>query len=115
MVRHLRPQAGWLEQVEIDFIPKSHDGSVTRNSFVYRWAEDLMDATEKLGRPMRVNPEETKHRMMAAGLVDFQHQAIEIPLNGWPTDATARELGRWFTLIGRPNFSVASIKSSAHR
>ena len=85
---------------------------------MYRWAEELMDATEKLGRPMRVNPELTKQRMMAAGLVDFQHQTVEIPLNGWPQEPTARELGRWFNLglkQGIHALTVAPLSRAHHR
>ncbi|KAK3329461.1 S-adenosyl-L-methionine-dependent methyltransferase [Apodospora peruviana] len=96
--RHLKPQIGFLEQVEIDWVPRSHDGSVSPNSVVSQWAEELMLATEKLGRPMRLNSEFIKQRMMAAGLVDFKEEIIMIPLNGWPSDPHTRELGRWFNL-----------------
>ncbi|KAM7224363.1 Trans-aconitate 2-methyltransferase [Rhypophila decipiens] len=96
--RHLKPQSGYIEQVEIDFVPKSHDNSVHQHTCVAQWAEELMAATEKLGRPLRMDAEVTKRRLHAAGFVEIRHETIMIPLNGWPSDAQARDVGRWFNL-----------------
>lgn len=116
--RHLKPQSGYIEQVEMDWVPQSHDGSVTRHSYVAQWAQELMDATEKLGRPMRLNPELTKQRLHAAGFVDIRHDTIMVPLNGWPVDNQSRELGRWFNLglkQGIHALTVGPLSRAHHR
>lgn len=94
----MKPQSGYIEQVEIDFVPQSDDGFIPRHSYIAQWAQELMDATEKLGRPIRLNPDLTKQRLRSAGFVDIRHEPIVVPVNGWPVDSHQRELGRWFNL-----------------
>ncbi|KAK0731414.1 S-adenosyl-L-methionine-dependent methyltransferase [Lasiosphaeris hirsuta] len=96
--RHLKPYYGYIEQVEIDWTPRTDDGSLPPNSFLMQWAEELMDAMDGFDRSIRVDSNLTKQRMMDAGFVDLNEETIKFALNGWPNDARGREIGRWFNL-----------------
>jgi hypothetical protein len=50
------------------------------------------------GRPLRMDSNLTKQRLVQAGFSEIKEEVIKLPLNGWPTDNNGRELGRWFNL-----------------
>ncbi|KAK0657566.1 S-adenosyl-L-methionine-dependent methyltransferase [Cercophora newfieldiana] len=96
--RHLRPYYGFVEQVEIDWTPRSDDDTLSTNSYLVHWAEELMDAMESFDRPLRMDSNRTKQQMREAGLVDINEEVIKFALNGWPTEPHAKDMGRWFNL-----------------
>lgn len=96
--RHLKPFDGYFEQVEIDWNPRSDDGSLRPDAYVVQWANEVFDAMDSFGRPMRMDSNLTKQRLAGAGFVDIREEIIKLPLNGWPADPAARDLGRWFNL-----------------
>ncbi|KAK3355345.1 methyltransferase LaeA [Neurospora tetraspora] len=96
--KHLKPHYGFVEQVEIDWVPRSDDRSLPPDSYFSRWAEALMEAMDRAGRPMRLDSHRIQQQMTQAGLVDPHEQIIKVPINGWPEDAHDREIGRWFNL-----------------
>ncbi|GAB1319474.1 hypothetical protein MFIFM68171_09684 [Madurella fahalii] len=96
--RHLRPSYGYIEQVEIDWNPRSDDGSLQRDSYIVQWANELLDAMDSFGRPLRMDSNLTKQRLAEAGFVDIKEEVIKMAVNGWPTDAHSRDIGRWFNL-----------------
>lgn len=95
---HLKPQHGFMEQVEIDFTPRADDGTLPRNSHLVQWADGLLDAMDGFDKPMRVNSELTKRALADAGFVDINEEIIKFALNGWPSDLREKEMGRWFNL-----------------
>ncbi|KAK4451776.1 Trans-aconitate 2-methyltransferase [Podospora aff. communis PSN243] len=96
--RHLRPYYGWIEQVEIDWMPRCDDGTLPPGSYLVQWAEELMTAMDGFDRPLRMDSNLTKQRMQDAGLVDISEEVIKFALNGWPNDTYAKDMGRWFNL-----------------
>ncbi|KAK4105717.1 S-adenosyl-L-methionine-dependent methyltransferase [Parathielavia hyrcaniae] len=96
--RHLKPHYGYFEQVEIDWNPRSDDGSLRPDSHILRWANELHDAMDSFGRPMRMDSNLTKLRLADAGFVDIKEEVIQLPLNGWPSDPHTKNIGRWFNL-----------------
>lgn len=84
--------------MEIDWTPRCDDGSLPRDAYVVQWAKEVMDAMDSFGRPLRLNSNLTKQQLADAGFVDIQEEVFKLPLNGWPTDAYLRDLGRWFNL-----------------
>ncbi|KAK1779966.1 S-adenosyl-L-methionine-dependent methyltransferase [Copromyces sp. CBS 386.78] len=96
--KHLKPHYGFVEQVEFNWIPHSDDGSLSQDSYFFRWAQALMVAMERAGRPMTLDSHRIKQQMRQAGLEDPEEQVIRVPINGWPEDAHEREIGRWFNL-----------------
>ncbi len=58
----------------------------------------MVDAMRSLGRQYRVDSDLIKRQMAEAGLVDIKEEVTKIALNGWPSDPSRREIGRWFNL-----------------
>ncbi|KFY77964.1 hypothetical protein V501_02335 [Pseudogymnoascus sp. VKM F-4519 (FW-2642)] len=95
--RHLKPDFGYIEHIEIDFTPRCDNGSLPRNAALYEWANNLMSATEQAYKPMAYNTE-TRSMLQNTGFVEIKEQIIKIPFNPWPHDAHERDIGRWFNL-----------------
>ncbi|KAK3395533.1 S-adenosyl-L-methionine-dependent methyltransferase [Sordaria brevicollis] len=96
--KHLKPQVGFVEQVEFNWVPRSDDRSLPENSYFLQWARLLERAMEAAGRPIDLDGQRVEQQMTRAGLVDFHEEVIKVPINGWPEDPHAREIGRWFNL-----------------
>ncbi|KAK5663524.1 hypothetical protein OQA88_3954 [Cercophora sp. LCS_1] len=96
--RHLRPYYGFVEQVEINWLPRSRDGTLPPNSYLSQWAELVFDAMDGFDRPMRIDGNVTKKQMTDAGLVDVKEEVFDFAINGWPEDSRGKEIGRWFNL-----------------
>ncbi|KFY46806.1 hypothetical protein V495_02247 [Pseudogymnoascus sp. VKM F-4514 (FW-929)] len=98
IIRHLKPEIGYIEHVEIDFAPKCANGSLPDDAALLVWAENLMSATEQAYKPMAYN-HNTRALLHNAGFIEIKEQVITIPFNPWPKDdAHARDVGRWFNL-----------------
>jgi len=61
---------------------------------ILKWANLLIESTEKIGRPCTVAPR-FKDMMEAVGFVDVQETVYKWPTNPWPKDKQAKELGMW--------------------
>jgi len=61
------------------------------------WYRYLAQATHKAYRPIAYNVE-TRAMLERAGFVDITEQIIRVPLNPWPTDPVAKDIGRWYNL-----------------
>ncbi|KAK3943705.1 hypothetical protein QBC46DRAFT_361711 [Diplogelasinospora grovesii] len=96
--RHCRPHYGHIEQVEIDWMPRSDDGSLPNNAVVRQWATQLYDAMDQFDRPMRVDSGLTRRRLAEAGFTDIREEIIRVAYSGWPSDPHDRETGRWFNI-----------------
>jgi hypothetical protein len=68
-----------------------------------------MDAMDGFGRPLRMDSNLTRQRLEEAGFVDVKEEVIQMPLNRWPSDAHAREIGRWFNLGFRQSIQPLSL------
>jgi hypothetical protein len=90
-------------------MPRSDDGSLRRDGYMVQWANELLEAMDSFGRPMRMDSNLTKQRLADAGFIDIKEEVIQMPLNGWPTDAHGRDLGRWFNLGMRQAFQPLSL------
>lgn len=96
---HLRPRLGWIEQVEIDWSPRCDDGTLSENSPLRRWAEQVLGAMDEAGRPMSLaSIGDAKSQLAAAGFVDISQRTIQLPFNTWPDDPHLKDIGRWFNL-----------------
>lgn len=107
--RHLKPDSGYFEQVEIDWTPRCDDDSMQRDAYVVQWTKEVLDAMDGFGRPLRLNSSLTKRQLAEAGFVDIQEEVLKLPVNGWPTDAHLRDIGRWFNLGMRQAYQPLSL------
>ncbi|KAL1842533.1 hypothetical protein VTJ49DRAFT_5009 [Mycothermus thermophilus] len=96
--RHLKPHTGWFEQVEIDWSFRCDDGTLPENSYANQWADELLDAMDSFGRPMRMDSNLVKQRLRQAGFVDVKEEVIRLPVNRWVSDPHEKDIGRWFNL-----------------
>lgn len=95
---HLKPRVGYIEQVEIDWMPRCEDGTLPPHAAILRWANELLGAMDDHGRSMRVDGQRTMAQLREAGFVDIKEEVIKVAINGWPTDADEKERGRWLAL-----------------
>ncbi|KAI0392790.1 methyltransferase LaeA [Xylariaceae sp. FL0594] len=97
--QHLKPGTGIMEQVEIDFRPRTDDGDPLwlRNSKLMEWSHTLHQAYSVAGKNLEMNPK-TRDMLEAIGFVDVEHKQIRIPFNPWPAEESEKEIARWFNL-----------------
>lgn len=102
--RHLKPYYGHIEQVEIDFTPRSDDPGLVNGSLISQWTGELLTVMDNFGRSMRLDSNVTTQRLAEVGFVDIKEEVIRIPFNPWPTDTYSRDIGRWFNLVMKQGF-----------
>ncbi|KAL8682966.1 MAG: hypothetical protein Q9186_001045 [Xanthomendoza sp. 1 TL-2023] len=97
--RHLKPQSGRFEQIELDLEPRCDDGTLPETATIRRWYEALKSATQLFNRPIAYN-HATPQMLAAQGFVDIEHRAIRVPLSTWPTGSamTERRLADFYAL-----------------
>ncbi|TVY71330.1 Secondary metabolism regulator [Lachnellula suecica] len=95
--RHLKPEFGWLEQVEIDMVPRCDDGTLPPNSQLVNWTRQVLEATATTYRPLAYNTD-TRFILERQGFVDIQEEIIKVPMNPWETDPHLKNIGRWYNL-----------------
>lgn len=80
--------------VDNSFPLQCNDGTMAPDSPVARWSTLLMQATEKMGRPVTV-PSTFKRLLEEAGFEDVVEVKRMWPLNEWPKDPKLKEIGKW--------------------
>jgi len=97
-IRHLKPQIGWLEQVEIDYEPRCDDNTIPQFADIKTWYRALESATNLHNRPIRYN-HDTREMLENQGFVDIHEETIRLPLNpSWEQDPHLQDIGRWYNL-----------------
>ena len=83
---------GWFESQEVDCKVCCDDGSLDPAGPLAKWSDDLIAASEKLGRPaiLAATLKEVYERV---GFVDVQQRVLKMPINGWARDMRLREIG----------------------
>lgn len=85
---------GYVELQEIDVFVESDDNTISKSHNLYRWAELLQEASEKLGRPY-FKPSGLKDVLTKVGFEDVKEYKFKWPTNQWAKDAKHKELGMW--------------------
>ena len=93
MSSHLRPGVGHIEQLEIDMQPRCDDGTLPPVCLWRDWYRYLVDAHQRMGRPIATDHATRQKHLLEAGFVDVQHQVIKIPIGEWIPGQW--EIGRW--------------------
>ena len=83
---------GWIEVQDIGFPVQCDDDSVSKNSYLWQWSENMMKATEALGRNTR-SAAECKSQLLDAGFVHVTEKMYKWPTNKWPDDPKQKEMG----------------------
>ena len=72
----------------------SDDGTVTKDHFMAKWSQTLMDAAEKIGKSFDIF-NYTKEYITKAGFVDVAEKKFKIPVGPWSSDRKMKEIGQW--------------------
>ncbi|KAJ0269800.1 hypothetical protein COL940_012162 [Colletotrichum noveboracense] len=102
---------GYLELKETDIIPRSDDDTLNPAHALMKWANLLLEASIKLGRPYMEIPS-LKQLMIEAGFEDVTMHVYKWPTNGWPKDPRYREIGLWNyenTMMGLEGYTMAPL------
>lgn len=89
---------GYFEQMEIDIMIMSDDGTVTKDHFMARWSQTLLDAAEKTGKTLTSYDTMTE-QIKAAGFEDVEERAFKMPIGAWSSDPRMKMVGRWNLLF----------------
>lgn len=92
VMKALKP-GGWYEQVEVDVVVQSEDGSIAGTAFE-QWGPLTVEAGKRFGKSMRVL-NEMRDAMVDAGFEDVTEARFKWPLGGWAKDKKMKELGRY--------------------
>ncbi|KAI8171654.1 Secondary metabolism regulator LAE1 [Colletotrichum sp. SAR 10_86] len=85
---------GYFEIQDSIWPPVCDDGTFSEDSALYKWTRLLVEASDKLGRPI----DQTAQRpmmMQAIGFEDIRTTRVVFPVSPWPKDDRLRELGKW--------------------
>ncbi|OLN96895.1 Trans-aconitate 2-methyltransferase 4 [Colletotrichum chlorophyti] len=85
---------GYIEMQDNSFPIECDDGTMPPETPVAQWSTLLMEATEKMGRPVTV-PSIFKQMLEKAGFVDVVEVKKTWPINPWPKNDPYQELGLW--------------------
>ncbi|GJC84423.1 putative methyltransferase tdiE [Colletotrichum liriopes] len=85
---HLGP-GGYLEDHDNLDPRECDDGTLKEDSVLFQWSKYLVDATDKLGRPITVVSQIPKI------LEDVVIAKQKMPASPWSMDLELRELGNW--------------------
>ncbi|RMZ76799.1 hypothetical protein DV737_g4630, partial [Chaetothyriales sp. CBS 132003] len=82
--KHLKPGTGWFEGVEIDWQPRSNDGTLSAGSKLNRWWNEIAMRYQWLGYPINYS-NTTAQALEKAKFREIQSREYMIPLSGWNT------------------------------
>ena len=94
-VRNLEP-GGYIELLDPVYPMVSDDGSLSKDSALYRWSSLLNDAATKLGSSL-ASALSYKKQLTDAGFVNVTESVHKWPMNQWPKLAKHKELGETTT------------------
>jgi SAM-dependent methyltransferase len=92
VLKALKP-GGWFEQVEIDVVVQSEDGSIAGTGFE-QWGPLSVEAGKKYGRSMRLL-NTMRQDMIDAGFEEVKEVRFKWPIGGWPRERKMKEIGRY--------------------
>ena len=85
---------GWLEVQDIGFPVQCDDGSLPQDCNLNQWSENMIKATEAVGRNAK-GPLWYKSQLQDAGFANVKEVVYKWPMNRWPADPHYKELGFW--------------------
>jgi hypothetical protein len=91
---------GYIEQVELDILPKSEDGSLPADSILFQWNTIARNWTRATGKTFFVANEQ-KQRIADAGFVAVVEQTFKLPLGPWSSDERFKNIGLFYQQFWR--------------
>ncbi|KAM5348647.1 hypothetical protein ACJ41O_008471 [Fusarium nematophilum] len=100
---------GYFEIGDLSLPMGCDDGTVTKDSAIWRWHDALYEASSKIGRTIQSVAHDVSN-LEKAGFVDIVHREFKWPFNTWPLNPKLKEIGRWQCVnldMGLEAFSLA--------
>ncbi|KAJ0366116.1 hypothetical protein COL154_004030 [Colletotrichum chrysophilum] len=85
---------GWYEVGDLVLPLGCDDGTVSKDSALWKWHDAVYQASKQMGRPID-SPTVYIDAMKATGFVDVKLHEFKWPLNSWPKDPHLQVLGDW--------------------
>jgi len=85
---------GWVEMVDCLFPIQADDESLHADHTIMKWANLLVEGSEKLGRSL-TDAKQHKQRLLEAGFINVEEKMFKWPTNTWPKDRKHKEVGLW--------------------
>ncbi|KAK2592161.1 hypothetical protein QQS21_010143 [Conoideocrella luteorostrata] len=92
---HLRPGHGYIEHLEIDWVPR-WEGNIPPKSALNEWSRLFLQGLDRFDRNARTDVGEVRKAFDKAGFVDFKEETIRCCVSPWTSDRHERDLARWF-------------------
>jgi hypothetical protein len=90
---HLEP-GGWVNQLEMDILFRSDDGSLPLNDIMVEWSNRFREIGENIGRTFHI-AERCKRHIEDTGFINVVEKKYKIPVGAWSSDPLMKDLGRW--------------------
>ncbi|RDW88352.1 S-adenosyl-L-methionine-dependent methyltransferase-17 [Coleophoma cylindrospora] len=85
---------GYIELADCTYPFIADDPSLSKDSALTKWCQLMMDGCAAMGRPID-SAVRYKAQLEDAGFTDVVELKYKWPLNRWPKDKKAKELGMW--------------------
>ncbi|EFY87732.1 methyltransferase LaeA [Metarhizium acridum CQMa 102] len=98
---HLLPGSGYLEHVEIDWVPRWDEGDggeIPVRSALEEWSTLFFTALERLGRNARIDRAAIRKTIEDAGFTDFKEETIRGYMGPWMPDKNEQIAAKWLNL-----------------
>ncbi|ATY58519.1 methyltransferase LaeA [Cordyceps militaris] len=92
---HTTP-GGYIEQVEIHWLPSWEGIEQPAVSAFKNWAEFFLQGMDNFERSARVDTKGVKKMMEAAGYVNFEERTMRCYVNPWRADPDENKVASWF-------------------
>ncbi|KAH8744972.1 hypothetical protein F5883DRAFT_364230, partial [Diaporthe sp. PMI_573] len=73
------------------------------------WADELQDAMDQIGRPLRLDPVRTQRLLTKVGFVEIKQEVFRLPVNASCETPYEVDVGRWFNLCLQKSFMSLSL------
>lgn len=100
---------GWFELQDLTFPVGNDDNTLTKEHAVYKWSEDMLEASRRIHQDLD-NPPKYAQWMSDAGFINVNQVFLKCLANPWPKDKGLKTLGMWHlanTLDGLKGFTMA--------
>ncbi|TQV90234.1 methyl transferase [Cordyceps javanica] len=95
--RHTAP-GGFIEQVEIDWVPRWESANIPESSALLEWSQKFLEGMDHFQRSARVLSRKVQRMLEAAGYVGFEETIIRCCVSPWSNDTRERLVAKWFNL-----------------
>ncbi|TDZ31161.1 putative methyltransferase tdiE [Colletotrichum spinosum] len=85
---------GYLEVQDHDLPLKCDDGTMTDESWAYKWTQLLVEGGDKMGHPNNVAPH-FEQMLIDIGFEDVEVRRERWPMTPWPKDEKHKRMGQW--------------------